>query len=155
MKRFTVLILSPGRSGVSARIVACGTCCGERESGSGPKFSRSTWLCPSSIAPYLCVITGGCSAASVAAIPRNPSQTTPVLMLSTNRARLAIGPVLQAHSYVIILSHATNITGSGLDDCIYWHFDCNYMRLQQFTINDCLGLAPFLTGLRVSSLLRD
>jgi hypothetical protein len=31
----------------------------------------------------------------------------------------------------------------------------NYNQLQQLTINDCLRLAPFLTGLWVSSLLRD
>jgi hypothetical protein len=31
----------------------------------------------------------------------------------------------------------------------------NYNKPQQLTINDCLRLAPFLTGLRVSSLLRD
>jgi hypothetical protein len=42
------------------------------------------------------------------------------------------------------------ITGSGLDDSIYWHF---------FTIttnyNSSQSMAQFLTGLRVSSLLRD
>jgi hypothetical protein len=30
----------------------------------------------------------------------------------------------------------------------------NYNQVQQLTINDCQRLAPFLTGLRVSSLLR-
>jgi hypothetical protein len=47
------------------------------------------------------------------------------------------------------------ITGSGLDNWIYWHFYCNFLdcnQLQQLTISDCLKLAPFLTGLRVSSL---
>jgi hypothetical protein len=29
----------------------------------------------------------------------------------------------------------------------------NHNQLQQLTINDCLRLAPFLAGLRVSSLL--
>jgi hypothetical protein len=28
----------------------------------------------------------------------------------------------------------------------------NYNQLEQLTINDCLRLAPFLTGVRVSSL---
>jgi hypothetical protein len=45
------------------------------------------------------------------------------------------------------------ITGSGLDDSTYWHFFHNYTQLWQFTVNDCLRLAPFLPGLRVSSLL--
>jgi hypothetical protein len=45
------------------------------------------------------------------------------------------------------------ITGSGLDDWIYWHFYYNYNQLWQLTISDCLRLAPFLTGPRVSSLL--
>jgi hypothetical protein len=44
------------------------------------------------------------------------------------------------------------ITGSGLDDWIYWHFYYNYNQLSQFTINDCLRRAPFHTGLWVSSL---
>jgi hypothetical protein len=44
------------------------------------------------------------------------------------------------------------ITGSGLDDWIYWHFYYNYNQLWQLTVNGCLRLAPFLTGLRVSSL---
>jgi hypothetical protein len=46
----------------------------------------------------------------------------------------------------------TNITGSGLDDWIYWHFYYIYKQLWQLTINDSLWFAPFLTGLRVSSL---
>jgi hypothetical protein len=33
------------------------------------------------------------------------------------------------------------------------HFYYNYNQLQHLTINGCLRLAPFLTGLRVSSLL--
>jgi hypothetical protein len=44
------------------------------------------------------------------------------------------------------------IMGSELDDWIYWH--CYYNQLQQLTISDCLRLAPFFTGLRVTSLLR-
>jgi hypothetical protein len=44
-----------------------------------------------------------------------------------------------------------NITGSGLDDWIYWHFS-NYDQLRKLTTNNCLGLTPFLTGPRVSSL---
>jgi hypothetical protein len=44
------------------------------------------------------------------------------------------------------------IMGSGLDDWIYWHFYYNYTQFWQLTINDCLRLAPFLAGLRVSSL---
>jgi hypothetical protein len=47
------------------------------------------------------------------------------------------------------------ITGSGLEDWIYCRLFYNYKRLEQLAINDCLRLAPFLTGLRVSSLLRD
>jgi hypothetical protein len=39
----------------------------------------------------------------------------------------------------------------GLDDWIYWHFYYNYNQLWQLTINNCLRLTPFLTGLRVSS----
>jgi hypothetical protein len=35
---------------------------------------------------------------------------------------------------------------------IYWHFDYNYNQLWQITVKDCLKLAPFLTGPRVSSL---
>jgi hypothetical protein len=42
------------------------------------------------------------------------------------------------------------ITGSGLDDWMHWH---NYNQLYQITINDCLRLVPFLTGIRVCSLL--
>jgi hypothetical protein len=42
--------------------------------------------------------------------------------------------------------------GSGFDDCIYWHFCDNYNQLWQLTNNDFLWLAPFLAGLRVSSL---
>jgi hypothetical protein len=42
-----------------------------------------------------------------------------------------------------------NITGSGLN---LWALLYNYNQLQQLTINDCQGLIPFLTGLRVSSL---
>jgi hypothetical protein len=41
----------------------------------------------------------------------------------------------------------------GSDDWVYCHFYYNYNQLQQLTISDCLRLAPFLTGLRVSSLL--
>jgi hypothetical protein len=48
--------------------------------------------------------------------------------------------------------YVTNITGSGLDDSIYWHFYYDYIQLWQLTISDCLRLAPFLTGLRASSL---
>jgi hypothetical protein len=44
------------------------------------------------------------------------------------------------------------ITGSGLGDWIYWNFCYNYNQLQQPTISGCPRLAPFLTGLRVSSL---
>jgi hypothetical protein len=44
------------------------------------------------------------------------------------------------------------ITGSGSDNWIYWRFYYNYNRLQQLTISDSPRLAPFLTGLRVSSL---
>jgi hypothetical protein len=48
------------------------------------------------------------------------------------------------------------ITGSGLNDWIYCrlHFTItlNYNQLRQLTINDCLRLAQFLAGLRVSSL---
>jgi hypothetical protein len=48
-------------------------------------------------------------------------------------------------------------TGSGLDDWIYWPpsitITLNYNQLWQLTIGDCLRLAPFFTGLRVSSLL--
>jgi hypothetical protein len=43
------------------------------------------------------------------------------------------------------------ITGSGLVDWIYWHFFTIIVKL--LTISDCLNLVPFLTGLRVSSLL--
>jgi hypothetical protein len=44
------------------------------------------------------------------------------------------------------------ITGSGLDDWIYWHFYYNCNHLQHPGLNDCLRLAPFPTGLRASSL---
>jgi hypothetical protein len=47
-------------------------------------------------------------------------------------------------------------TGSGLNDWICWHFftiTLDYSQLQQLSLNDCLTLAPFLAGLRVSSLL--
>jgi hypothetical protein len=47
------------------------------------------------------------------------------------------------------------IMGSRLDDWIYWHFYNNYNQLWQLKINDCVRLAQFLAGLRVSSLLRD
>jgi hypothetical protein len=47
------------------------------------------------------------------------------------------------------------LTGSGLDDLIYWHFDYNCNQLRQLTISDCLRLTPVFTGLRVSSLPRD
>jgi hypothetical protein len=40
---------------------------------------------------------------------------------------------------------------SGFDDWVYWHFCYNYNQLWELTINDCLRLAPFLTGLWVSS----
>jgi hypothetical protein len=49
----------------------------------------------------------------------------------------------------------TNKTRSGLDDWIYWYFDCNYNQLHQLKINGCPRHAPFLTGLRESSLLGD
>jgi hypothetical protein len=42
------------------------------------------------------------------------------------------------------------ITGSGLDDWIYWHL---HLQSLLITIDYCLRLAQFLTGLRVSSLL--
>jgi hypothetical protein len=42
------------------------------------------------------------------------------------------------------------ITDSGLDDWIYWHL--LLQSVEVLTINDCLRLAPFLTGLRLSSL---
>jgi hypothetical protein len=49
--------------------------------------------------------------------------------------------------------------GSGLDDWIYRTLSVtiilSYSWLEQLTIHGCLRLAPFLTGLRVSSLLRD
>jgi hypothetical protein len=38
------------------------------------------------------------------------------------------------------------ITGSGLDDWIYWHFSYNHLwsrSIQQLTISDCLRLPPF------------
>jgi hypothetical protein len=41
--------------------------------------------------------------------------------------------------------------GSALDGWIYWHFGYNYN--QQLIIHGWLRLAPFLTGLRVFSLL--
>jgi hypothetical protein len=40
----------------------------------------------------------------------------------------------------------------GLDDWIYCPFLDNYNKLQELTVNDCLRLTPFITGLRVSSL---
>jgi hypothetical protein len=45
--------------------------------------------------------------------------------------------------------------GSEFNDWIYWHFRYNYIPLWQLTLNDCLRLASFSTGLWVSSLLRD
>jgi hypothetical protein len=56
------------------------------------------------------------------------------------------------HQLSRVRGSVAKITGSGLDDWIYWHFYHNYNQLQQLTINGCLRLAPFLTGLRVPSL---
>jgi hypothetical protein len=60
--------------------------------------------------------------------------------------------------YVFILScvggYVTSITGSGLDDWIYWCFlkiRVNYNHLSQLIICDCLRLVPFPPGLRASS----
>jgi hypothetical protein len=45
--------------------------------------------------------------------------------------------------------------GSWFDDWIYSHLFTINNQLRQLTVNDCLRLALFLAGLRVSSLLRD
>jgi hypothetical protein len=51
------------------------------------------------------------------------------------------------------------IMGSGLNDWIYWApsvaITLSYNQWEQLAINDCLTLAPFLTGQRPSSLLCD
>jgi hypothetical protein len=44
------------------------------------------------------------------------------------------------------------MTGSGLDDRIYWHSFYSYSQLWQLTINDCLRLAALIAGPRASSL---
>jgi hypothetical protein len=40
----------------------------------------------------------------------------------------------------------------GFIDTFFYNHSFNHDQLQQLTINDCLRLAPFLTGLRLSSL---
>jgi hypothetical protein len=61
--------------------------------------------------------------------------------------------------HVTILSRGrrsmTNNNGFWIGSLDLLAFLYNYNQLYQLTISDCLRLAPFLVGLRVSSLLRD
>jgi hypothetical protein len=66
----------------------------------------------------------------------------------------------QKYKHRIVTHHASGvpwriIRGSELDDWIYWHFYYNYNQFINLIIDYCVRLAPFLTELRVSSLLRD
>jgi hypothetical protein len=66
------------------------------------------------------------------------------------------GQTLHNVQKMIVLSHVRSSVTKNNGFWIRWlDLLALLLQLQQLTINDCLRLAPFLTGLRVSSLLRD